>query len=85
MPLILCRCLLLRRRCALPHALRAEAGCLPLCPSRSTQYKLNDRAVSWEQYNKKLEQYNILVKARNFLVFQVGAGMLRVGMTACRW
>ncbi len=37
------------------------------------QYKLNERAVGWEQYNKKLEQYNILVKARNFLVFQVGA------------
>lgn len=42
----------------------------PLAPA---QYKLNDRAVGWEQYNKKLEQYNILVKARNFLVFQVGA------------
>ena len=42
-------------------------ACLPL------QYKLNDRTVTWEQYNRKLEQYNILVKARNFLVFQVGA------------
>ena len=37
------------------------------------QYKLNDRAVSWEQYNRRLEGFNILVKARNFLVFQVGA------------
>ena len=35
------------------------------------QYKLNDRAVSWEQYNRRLEGFNILVKARNFLVFQV--------------
>lgn len=38
--------------------------------SLTSEYKLNDRAVGWEQYNKKLEQYNILVKARNFLVFQ---------------
>lgn len=44
-----------------------------LCPD-CAQYKLNQRTVGWEQYNKKLEQYNILVKARNFLVFQVGAG-----------
>ncbi|KAL4421458.1 hypothetical protein ABPG75_010749, partial [Micractinium tetrahymenae] len=38
--------------------------------SFTSEYKLNERTVGWEQYNKKLEQYNILVKARNFLVFQ---------------
>ena len=31
--------------------------------------------MGWEQYNRRLEQYNILVKARNFLVFQVGAAL----------
>jgi structural maintenance of chromosome 1 len=36
----------------------------------TSEYKLNERAVGWEQYNRRLEQYNILVKARNFLVFQ---------------
>lgn len=36
----------------------------------TSEYKMNDRTVGWEQYNHKLEQYNILVKARNFLVFQ---------------
>lgn len=36
-----------------------------------SQYKLNSKSVSWEGYNNQLKQYNILVKARNFLVFQV--------------
>ncbi|PSC68712.1 structural maintenance of chromosomes 1 [Micractinium conductrix] len=38
--------------------------------SFTSEYKINDRAVGWEQYNSRLERYNILVKARNFLVFQ---------------
>ena len=37
----------------------------------SSQYKINDRVVTVDAYIKKLETYNILVKARNFLVFQV--------------
>jgi energy-coupling factor transporter ATP-binding protein EcfA2 len=36
-----------------------------------SQYRLNDRNVGWEAYNEKLKTFNILVKARNFLVFQV--------------
>ncbi|KAL3149139.1 hypothetical protein ABBQ32_001975 [Trebouxia sp. C0010 RCD-2024] len=35
-----------------------------------SQYKLNSKIVSWEGYNNQLKMYNILVKARNFLVFQ---------------
>ncbi len=31
------------------------------------------QVVAWEGYNEKLESLGILVKARNFLVFQVGA------------
>lgn len=37
----------------------------------SSQYKVNSRTVTAEAYNRKLESYGILVKARNFLVFQV--------------
>ena len=37
----------------------------------ASQYKVNNRTVSAEAYNKKLESFGILVKARNFLVFQV--------------
>jgi structural maintenance of chromosome 1 len=33
-------------------------------------YYLNNRAVQWTAYNAQLEQFNILVKAKNFLVFQ---------------
>ncbi len=40
-------------------------------PAYSSQYRINDTTVSMEAYNKKLESYGILVKARNFLVFQV--------------
>ncbi|KAI3423850.1 hypothetical protein D9Q98_009684 [Chlorella vulgaris] len=35
-----------------------------------SEYKMNDRVVGWEAYNRRLEGYNILVRARNFLVFQ---------------
>ena len=35
-----------------------------------SQYKINDRTVSWDAYTIKLKSIGILVKARNFLVFQ---------------
>lgn len=35
-----------------------------------TDYRINGRVVSWDQYNARLESYNLIVKARNFLVFQ---------------
>lgn len=34
-------------------------------------YKINDKTVTWEAYSKKLSGFGILVKVRNFLVFQV--------------
>jgi chromosome segregation ATPase len=36
----------------------------------ASQYHLNSRAVPWNTYNQQLEKFNILVKAKNFLVFQ---------------
>ncbi|TGJ78644.1 hypothetical protein E0Z10_g10122 [Xylaria hypoxylon] len=36
----------------------------------SSEYRINDRVVSAQQYNEALEAENILIKARNFLVFQ---------------
>ncbi|KAI9139792.1 RecF/RecN/SMC N terminal domain-containing protein [Paraphysoderma sedebokerense] len=36
----------------------------------NSEYKLNGRTVTKQQYNARLEKENILVKARNFLVFQ---------------
>lgn len=35
-----------------------------------SEYRINDRVVTAQQYNDELEQENILIKARNFLVFQ---------------
>ncbi|KIV90895.1 hypothetical protein PV10_05499 [Exophiala mesophila] len=35
-----------------------------------SEYRINDRVVTAQQYNESLEQENILIKARNFLVFQ---------------
>ena len=35
-----------------------------------SEYRINDRVVSAQQYNEALEAENILIKARNFLVFQ---------------
>ncbi|KAG8989876.1 Structural maintenance of chromosomes protein 1, partial [Tulasnella sp. 427] len=36
----------------------------------SSEYRINTRVVSYQSYNDKLESFNILVKAKNFLVFQ---------------
>lgn len=36
----------------------------------ASEYRINDRIVSAVQYNEALEAENILIKARNFLVFQ---------------
>lgn len=35
-----------------------------------SEYRINERVVSSQHYNEKLEEENILIKARNFLVFQ---------------
>lgn len=35
-----------------------------------SEYRINDRVVTAQQYNESLEEENILIKARNFLVFQ---------------
>jgi len=36
----------------------------------SSEYRINDRVVTAQQYNDALEAENILIKAKNFLVFQ---------------
>ena len=36
----------------------------------TSEYRINDRVVTAHQYNEALEAENILIKARNFLVFQ---------------
>ncbi len=48
-------------------------------------YRINDRTVTWEAYSQKLGSFGILVKVRNFLVFQVRhrGCLLRRGATGC--
>ena len=38
--------------------------------SGQAEYRLNDHTVPYSEYNAALEKENILVKAKNFLVFQ---------------
>ncbi|KAL5561913.1 hypothetical protein UlMin_031660, partial [Ulmus minor] len=38
--------------------------------SGGSEYRIDGTAVSWEEYNARLRSLGILVKARNFLVFQ---------------
>jgi len=38
--------------------------------SGSSDYKIDNKTVTFEEYAEKLKQFGILVKARNFLVFQ---------------
>jgi structural maintenance of chromosome 1 len=37
----------------------------------SSGYEIDGRSVLWDEYNQELKQIGVLVKARNFLVFQV--------------
>lgn len=39
-------------------------------PQGSSEYRINDRQVTAAEYNRALESQSILIKARNFLVFQ---------------
>jgi structural maintenance of chromosome 1 len=41
-----------------------------ITPSGTSEYRINNRQVTQKQYNDALEEHSILVKARNFLVFQ---------------
>jgi hypothetical protein len=47
----------------------------------TSQYAVNERTVSWAAYEDKLKSFGILVKARNFLVFQVRH--LKIGASSC--
>lgn len=37
----------------------------------ASEYRIDDSVVNWDVYNARLKSLGILVKARNFLVFQV--------------
>ncbi|XP_017593566.1 PREDICTED: LOW QUALITY PROTEIN: structural maintenance of chromosomes protein 1A [Corvus brachyrhynchos] len=39
-------------------------------PGSSSEYKINNRVVQLSEYSEELEKLGILIKARNFLVFQ---------------
>lgn len=46
-------------------------------PGSSSEYKINNRVVQLSEYSEELEKLGILIKARNFLVFQVRRGLGR--------
>ena len=41
-----------------------------ISPKGASSYKHNGKSVTWEEYEAALASINVLVKARNFLVFQ---------------
>ncbi|KAL2535788.1 Structural maintenance of chromosomes (SMC) family protein [Forsythia ovata] len=41
-----------------------------ITPASASEYRIGDRVVNWDEYNNRLKSLGILVKARNFLVFQ---------------
>ena len=43
---------------------------LRISTTGASEYKLNDKTVTYSAYNASLISHNILVKAKNFLVFQ---------------
>ena len=37
----------------------------------ASEYRVDDRVVTWDEYSNRMKSLGILAKARNFLVFQV--------------
>lgn len=57
--------------CACDARLRSGADCIrSVHAAGSSEYRVNGRAVKVDKYQESLQAHNILVKARNFLVFQ---------------
>lgn len=50
--------------------LRPCSTLISISTTGASEYKLNNRVVTYSAYNAVLIQYNILLKAKNFLVFQ---------------
>lgn len=44
---------------------------LPSFTGSSSEYRINSKVVGLPEYSEELEKLGILIKARNFLVFQV--------------
>jgi structural maintenance of chromosome 1 len=42
-----------------------------ITPGGGSEYRIDGKQVSSADYQQALEKHNILIKARNFLVFQV--------------
>lgn len=51
----------------------------------TSQYRVNGRTVTAEAYTRKLESFGILVKARNFLVFQVRVPLIASRLCSLSW
>jgi len=42
-----------------------------ITPGGGSEYRIDGKQISAADYKQALEKHNILIKARNFLVFQV--------------
>ena len=63
-----------QRRCVVLATTDRSAVLTPLrsiSTAGTSEYRLNNKSVTYKVYNDQLEKFNILVKAKNFLVFQV--------------
>jgi hypothetical protein len=49
-----------------------------ITPAGSSEYSINGKVVTWDAYDARLQKFGILVKTRNFLVFQVCSTLLAV-------
>lgn len=45
--------------------------CILCFSGSSSEYRINSKVVGLPEYSEELEKLGILIKARNFLVFQV--------------
>lgn len=56
--------------CTFPFSCDVLIEQLRISTTGASEYKLNKRTVTYTTYNEALIKHNILVKAKNFLVFQ---------------
>jgi hypothetical protein len=56
-----------------------------ITPGGGSEYRIDSKVVSAAEYQQALEKHNILIKARNFLVFQVGLSFAQLVDLRAMW
>ena len=57
--------------------------CPPSIAGSSSEYRINNKVVASQEYTERLAALGVLIKAKNFLVFQVNTLLWRRDLQQC--